>query len=81
MVNIILSKKAKKNLSDLPQKEQQKVIKKLHLLENEPLAGKCLTGELKSFRSLRAWPYRILYEFAKPTVVVHRILHRQDAYK
>lgn len=78
---MILSKEAEKDLDSLPPPEKKKVIKKLLFLENNPLSGKLLTGKLEDIRSLKAWPYRILYEFKDLKVIVHRITHRQGAYK
>lgn len=81
MVVVLLSKEAEGDFIRLPKVEKEKVIRKLDLLRNDPLLGKLLMGELKEFRSLRVWPYRILYEFRKTRVIIHRILHRQRAYK
>jgi len=78
---MILSKEAIKDLDNLPTAEKKKVIKKLTFLEKNPLSGKQLTGKLQDIRSLKAWPYRILYEFKDLNVIVHRIAHRQGAYK
>ncbi|OGH24051.1 MAG: hypothetical protein A2698_00810 [Candidatus Levybacteria bacterium RIFCSPHIGHO2_01_FULL_42_15] len=80
---VILSKDALKQYERLPKGEQTKIRKKLHALEQDPHSGKKLTGELKSIYSLRAWPYRILYEIneAEKRIEVHKIAHRQSAYK
>jgi mRNA-degrading endonuclease RelE of RelBE toxin-antitoxin system len=80
---VILSKITQKQYEHLPKKEQLKVRKKFLFLEENPTAGKKLTGELAGIRSLRAWPYRIIYEIsdARKRVEVHKITHRQGAYK
>jgi len=82
-MNIGLSSKARKQLDTLPTSEGLKVARKLQALQINPLVGKPLTGKLKSFYSLRAWPYRIIYELAKKkhTITIHAIEHRQGAYK
>ena len=82
-MQVILSKDAKKQYDHLPQSEQKKVKKKLQSLEIYPLAGKKLSGELAIYRSLRAWPYRIIYIINedKKRVEVSSIEHRQGAYK
>ncbi|MBI2328034.1 type II toxin-antitoxin system RelE/ParE family toxin [Candidatus Curtissbacteria bacterium] len=82
-MNIILSKNARKEYEHLPKNDQVKVRKKLALLEQNPFAGKKLTGELEGVRSLRAWPYRIFYEVneSEQRIEVHKIKHRQGAYK
>ena len=82
MATVILSKNAEKEFSHLSKKEQKKIIKKLTALRDNPFLGKKLTGKLRGLLSYRAWPYRIIYESQqKNTVVVHKISHRQRAYK
>ncbi|PIU03693.1 hypothetical protein COT44_01850 [Candidatus Shapirobacteria bacterium CG08_land_8_20_14_0_20_39_18] len=83
MPELILSKNAEDNFCRIPKSEQKKINTKLHLLRENPLSDKPLTGELQGLWSLRAWPYRILYEFKQKekVIIIHRILHRQGAYK
>lgn len=82
-MDVVLSKNAQKEFEHLPKIEQIKIMKKLVSLEQNPYAGKKLTGELKGIYSLRAWPYRILYEINQDIkrIEVHKIAHRQGAYK
>ena len=82
-MRVFLTPSAQKNFKKIPQQEQKKIAKKLIELENNPYAGKKLEGELKGFYSLRAWPYRILYEINEDEqrIEVHKIAHRQGAYK
>lgn len=82
-MQFILSKDAKKQYLHLKKTEQAKVYKKLLALEDNPYLGKKLSGELVGIYSLRVWPYRILYEINqdKKRVEVHKISHRQGAYK
>lgn len=80
---IILSKDALKQYKHIPRPEQIKVRKKLMILKDNPTAGKKLTGELSGIRSLRAWPYRIIYEIneTEERIEIHKIAHRQGVYK
>ncbi len=80
---VILSKDAKKQYDHLSPSEQKKVKKKLLSLEINPFGGKKLSGELSIFRSLRVWPYRIIYAInkAEKRVEVSSIEHRQRVYK
>lgn len=71
---------AAKQLLKLPQSEKKKVIKKLELLAKNPYAGKVLRGELEGLRSLRAWPYRIVYEVENNSLIILSITHRQSVY-
>lgn len=81
-MKVAFSKDAQKQYKRLPKSQQTKILKKLVGLEKNPNAGKKLEGELKGFRSLRAWPYRILYEINKTgqRIEVHKIAHRQGVY-
>jgi mRNA-degrading endonuclease RelE of RelBE toxin-antitoxin system len=69
-----------KQLNKLPEREKRKIVKKLNLLVNDPLSGKLLQGEYLGYRSLRAWPYRIIYELTKTSVRILSLSHRQSAY-
>lgn len=81
-MKLILSKEAQKHFNKLPKAEQKKVIKKLSLLQANPLLGKKLSGDLEGSRALRVWPYRIIYTLSKKneTIEVSDVLHRQGAY-
>ena len=72
---------AVKQLKKLPLKEQRKVLKKIVLIFEDPYSGKQLKGELADLRSIRAWPYRIIYELGSNSVIIYSIAHRQSAYK
>ena len=82
-MKVILSKDARKQYEHLPKSQQKKILKKLKALETNASAGKKLTGELDGIYSLRAWPYRILYEIDEKSkkIEIHKIAHRQGAYK
>lgn len=82
-MDIIFSHDAGKQYQRLSKPEQTKIHKKLTALKYYPYEGKKLTGELAGVRSLRAWPYRILYEVNenKKRVEIHKIAHRQGVYK
>lgn len=80
---VIFSGDTKKQYEQLPKKEQIKVHKKLLLLAENPTVGKKLTGQLWGIRSLRAWPYRIIYEIneKEKRIEVLKIAHRQGVYR
>lgn len=82
-MNVVLSKHAERNLHRLSVSQELKVVKKLLLLQTNPHSGKPLTGKLEGLYSLRAWPYRIIYEINKErhTITVYAIEHRQGVYK
>ncbi len=82
-MDIVLSKNATKQFNRLPKIEQSKIRKKLIVLKEDPYAGKQLSRDLNGLFSLRAWPYRIIYEInkKKKRIEVSKIVHRQGAYK
>lgn len=82
-MKVALSKDARKQYERLPKSQRLKISKKFTELERNPYVGKKLEGELSGTYSLRAWPYRILYELDidKQIIQIHKIAHRQGVYK
>lgn len=82
-MNVIISPKAGKQLHKLQTNEALKITRRLRELESTPFAGKLLTGKLKNHYTLRAWPYRIVYQVFKDQdiILVDTIEHRQGVYK
>ena len=80
-MEVIITPQAQKQYHHLPSTEQDKIKKKLKALQNFPLSDKKLAGQFKDLRSLKAWPYRIIYYLSKKNLFVVSILHRQGAYK
>jgi mRNA-degrading endonuclease RelE of RelBE toxin-antitoxin system len=84
-MNVLLTADAEKQFKKLPKPERNKVLKKLQSLRENPQDGKKLSGVYAEQRSLRAWPYRIIYTISttsnQEAIIVLAILHRQGAYK
>jgi mRNA-degrading endonuclease RelE of RelBE toxin-antitoxin system len=82
-MEVIVTPKALKQYNHLPKTEQTKIKKKLLLLEQNAQEGKKLSGEYTELRSLRAWPYRIVYFIDNKVkkIYVVTIAHRQGIYK
>ena len=80
---LILKPRAKKELANLESADRVKACVVLEAILKNPFLGKKLTGELPNQYSMRAWPFRIVYEIRKNELVilVLRIRHRKDAYK
>lgn len=81
-MKVFLTPSALKQYNLLPENFKLKVRKKLLFLENNPHEGKKLSGKLSEIRSLRVWPYRILYYIDKKSkkIYVVTIAHRQGIY-
>lgn len=80
---VAITPEANKQFDNLPKAEQKKIKKKLLTLEDNSKAGKKLSGNLSELRSLRAWPYRIIYYIkqSQNKIYIVTIIHRQGAYK
>ena len=77
-----MKEKALKQIESLPKKDREKIFSTIQVLRENPLAGKQLEGKHKGFRSLRAWPYRIIYAVDHHiiTVTIVKVGHRKDVY-
>lgn len=82
-MQVIITPKALKQYKHLPHSDQSKVKKKLMVLEHHPYEGKKLSGNLSQVRSLKVWPYRILYyiDEKRKKVFLVTIAHRQGVYQ
>ncbi|MBU0572399.1 type II toxin-antitoxin system RelE/ParE family toxin [Patescibacteria group bacterium] len=74
---------AEKQIKKLPKDKQVKVLTTIRKLKNDPYAGKKLKGEFEELRSLKVWPYRIIYRYLpqEKLLFINVIRHRQKAYK
>ncbi len=73
----------KKNLKKFPMHIHKKVIASLDKIQENPLIGAKLSGELTSYFKYRIGDYRIVYRLdSKNNVIeVAKIEHRQGVYK
>ena len=80
---VILRKKARKNLKRIDKRYRERILVALVELGKNPYLGKPLNGDLEGKFSLRVWPYRIIYEVFKKKLVVYiiSVAYRQGAYK
>lgn len=85
MPELVLTRRAKLDLTTLPGAIQKAVVETLTLIEAEPDAvGKELRGRLRGLWSCRVGNYRILYTIEGPgrkqRVIVRAVRHRGAAY-
>jgi len=77
-----LSRRAQKDLDQLPPPLAEKARELIRRLDDEPGLGKKLKGPLADKRSARLGrTHRILYETDEASVVVLTIVARKDAYR
>ena len=82
-MQVIITPRVLKQYNRLPKTEQVKIKKKLLMLEQYPQEGKKLSGEYSELRSLKTWPYRIIYfiDNRQKKIFIVTIAHRQGVYK
>lgn len=82
-MDLILAPEVLKQLKKIVKKDQIKVERKLLQLVDNPYLGKPLQGKFKHYRSLRAWPLRIVYRVNrnKKMVEILDVDYRGGVYK
>ena len=81
MPELRLTRRAKRDLSELPAPVQEAVIDTLEAIAVDPEAkGKELVGRLRGLWSARVGNYRVLYTIERDGVIVRAIRHRGVAY-
>lgn len=80
---VFLHRQAEKDLRKLPKTTFQAVWRALENLEQDPLSGLPLRGELEGKRKYRVGGWRIIYQFLtkENSVVVFKIESRGQVYK
>ena len=81
--HLLITKKAEKNLDNLPESYRLKIRNVLRDLLIDPFRGKKLSGKKNGQYSIAVWPYRIIYFVIKREliIIVINIGHRQGVYK
>ena len=81
MAELRLTRRARDDLTALPQSLQDAVLETLVRIELDPEAeGKQLVGRLRGLWSARVGNYRVLYTIERAGVIVRAIRHRGVAY-
>lgn len=81
--SFIVANKADKQFLKFPRLIQSRIIQAYSKIQDQPLIGPKLGGELDDSRKFRIGDYRIVYRFdsKKSLVEVVKIEHRQGVYK
>lgn len=79
---LVLTRKATRNIERLPQHVREQVARKINLLADQPRLGKTLRGRLQGKWSLRVGDYRVIYSLdtAQYKVIIEGVGHRQGIY-
>ncbi len=83
MKQIIYSKIAARTLIKLDASTKSRMGEAMLEIAENPLLGKKLKGVFakEKLRSLRVWPYRIIYRFESSRLEIIYIEHRKDVYR
>jgi len=80
-MQIIFSSEFKKQYKKIKDKKQRlKIIKQIKKLGQIPKSGKPLKHDLKNHRSLKIFPFRIIYRLEKNRIIINCFDHRKDVY-
>jgi len=81
-MQIIFSEEFRKEFKRIKDKQTRlKLIKQIKKLERLPESGKPLKYNLKSHRSVRIPPFRIIYRLEKNKIIINCFDHRKEVYK
>jgi mRNA interferase RelE/StbE len=82
---VIISKRAAKEIKNLPNQEIPKIIQKIKLLADDPRPSGCkkLSGAEEDLYRIRSGDYRVIYsiEDVIKIVDIRQVGHRRDIYK
>jgi len=73
MYEIIFRNPAKRFLKNLDKDSQERILKKIDKLKDNPRIGKPLTGNLRGLWRLRQDNYRIIYKIKDQELVIYVI--------
>jgi addiction module RelE/StbE family toxin len=77
---LLFTKEFLKRLKRLDKQTQVRVLRDLRILQEQPFAGKQLTGRLSDVKSFRLGDYRVIYQISKQTIIIRTIGHRKRVY-
>lgn len=79
---VVIPKPVQKQLDRIDSRYRHRILVSLKKLEVDPFLGKKLEGDHEGERSLRVWPYRVIYRVLDRELLIMlvRIGHRQGVY-
>jgi mRNA interferase RelE/StbE len=79
--SVVQTPKFERNFRKLRSELQRRISDQILTLEDQPLSGKPLHGQLKGLFSLRVGEYRIVYEIQQRRIILHTVGHRRSIYE
>ena len=82
MYKVIFKNSAERLFRKLDKFDQQRIVKKLRLLRQNPFLGKPLRGNLAGLWSLRVGKYRVIYQIKHDELIIFvlDVGHRKKIY-
>jgi len=81
-MKVIYTEEFKRDVRKVKDKKIQDRIKKtVQKIKDNPDVGKPLRYNLFGLRSIQIPPFRILYEFRKDLIILHKFEHRRGVYR
>lgn len=83
MRDIRYSRTAAKSILRLDRPTKARIEEAILAVSENPLIGKKLKGTFakEKLRSLKVWPYRIIYRFDRDSLEIAFVEHRKDVYR
>ena len=81
--SIRIRRSAARELARITKRDRVRIVRAIDRLEEEPLAGNALKGDLRGLRRIRVGRYRVVYEVLEDALVVPvvRVAHRKAVYR
>ena len=79
--SVVQTPKFERNFRKLRSELQRRISEQILSLEDQPLNGKPLHGQLKGLFSLRVGEYRVIYEIHEQRIILHTVGHRRSIYE
>ena len=78
-----IPRKVNKDISKFPLRVQNKIDKAFDKIEQNPVSGVKLSGELTNYYKFRVGDYRIIYRFdtKNSLVIIEKVEQRQGVYR
>ena len=82
MVKVLWTQKFKQDFKHVKDSStREKILKQIKKIADTPEKGKPLKYSLKGERTIYIKPYRLIYSYAKDTLILLRFEHRKKVYK
>ncbi len=81
--NVLIKPSAVKELEDIPRRDRERVVRRIHGLAGDPRPPGCEKLSAEEKYRVRRGTYRVIYAIDDETrtILVVKIAHRREAYR